>query len=306
MSLFRRHLPAVVILALFVGLGITYSLVVPIFESPDELYHYPFVAHMAQGGALPVQRPNQGMMWQQEGSQPPLYYVLAGALTSWLDVDDLPIVYRLNPHARVGIPLAHDNKNMVVHTDREAFPWTGAVLGIHLARLFSLLLATGTLLCTYRIALDIFPHTPILPLAALAFNAFIPMFIFISASVNNDNLVILLSSVTLLMLVRIIQRGASRRFLVLLGVVIGLACLTKLSAARIGADGGTGAAAARFLRSAAISLDGDKVTGCGCQGHAERQPVEKASTMGCRLRAILRSGGVDRRLVVSAQLATLW
>ena len=104
------------------------------------------------------------------------------------------------------------------------------MLGIHLARLFSLLLATGTLLCTYRIALDIFPHTPIMPLAALAFNAFIPMFIFISASVNNDNLVILLSSVTLLMLVRIIQRGASRRFLVLLGVVIGLACLTKLSA----------------------------------------------------------------------------
>ncbi len=104
------------------------------------------------------------------------------------------------------------------------------MLGIHLARLLSLLLATGTLLCTYRIALDVFPHTPIIPLAALAFNAFIPMFIFISASVNNDNLVILLSSVTLLMLVRIIQRGASRRFLVLLGVVIGLACLTKLSA----------------------------------------------------------------------------
>ncbi|MCU0500148.1 MAG: glycosyltransferase family 39 protein [Anaerolineae bacterium] len=230
MNLFRRHLPAVVILALFVGLGIIYSLSVPIFESPDELYHYPFVSHMAQGGALPVQRPNQGMMWQQEGSQPPLYYFLAGALTSWLDVDDLPIVYRLNPHARVGIPLAHDNKNMVVHTDREAFPWTGAVLGIHIARLFSLLLATGTLLCTYRIALDIFPHTPILPLTALAFNAFIPMFIFISASVNNDNLVILLSSVTLLMFVRIIQRGASWRFLVLLGVTIGLACLTKLSA----------------------------------------------------------------------------
>jgi len=230
MSVFRRHRAAGAILVLFIGLGITYSLVVPIFEAPDELYHYPFVAHMAQGGALPVQRPNQGRMWQQEGSQPPLYYVLAGALTSWLDVDDLSIVYRLNPHARVGIPLAHDNKNMVVHTDREVFPWTGAVLGIHLARLLSLLFAMGTLLCTYRIALDVFPRSSVIPLAALAFNAFIPMFIFISASVNNDNLVILLSSVTLLMLVRVIQRGASRRFLVLLGVVIGLACLAKLSA----------------------------------------------------------------------------
>ena len=306
MSLLRRHLLAIVILALFVGLGITYSFVVPIFEAPDELYHYPFVAHMAQGGALPVQRPDQGMMWQQEGSQPPLYYVLAGALTSWLDVDDLLTIYRLNPHARVGIPLAHDNKNMVVHTDREGFPWSGAVLGIHLARLFSLLLATGTLLCTYRIALDVFPHTPMLPLAALAFNAFIPMFIFISASVNNDNLVILLSSVTLLMLVRIIQRGASRRFLVLLGVVIGLACLTKLSALGLVPMAGLALLLRTFFVPQRYLLDGDKVTGCGCRGHAERQPVEEVSAMGCRLRAILRSGGVDRRLVVSAQLATLW
>jgi hypothetical protein len=230
MCTLKRHWAAVIILASFVGLGFIYSLVVPIFESPDELYHYPFVAHLAQGGALPVQRADQWMMWLQEGSQPPLYYVLAGALTSWLKVDDLPSIYRLNPHARVGIPLAHDNKNIVVHTEREAWPWTGAVLGIHLARLFSLLLATGTLICTYRIAWDVFPGTPVYALAALGINAFIPMFILISASVNNDNLVILLSSLTLLMLVRVIQRGASRRFLFLIGCVIGLACLSKLSA----------------------------------------------------------------------------
>ena len=97
-------------------------------------------------------------------------------------------------------------------------------------RLLSLALAAGTLACTYRIALTIFPHAPIIAVAALAVNAFIPMFVFISASVNNDNLVIFLSSVTLLLLVRIVQRGTSRWRLVSLGAVIGLACLTKLSA----------------------------------------------------------------------------
>jgi hypothetical protein len=230
MTTLKRHWAASVILALFVALGLVYSFMVPIFEAPDELYHYPFVAHLAQGGDLPVQRADQKQLWQQEGSQPPLYYVVAGLLTSWLRVDDLPIIYRLNPHARIGIPLAHDNKNIVVHTDRETWPWHGAILGIHLVRLFSLLLASGTVLCTYGIASAIFPRDRHLAVAAMAFNAFIPMFIFISASVNNDNLVIFLSSLTLFLLVRVIQRGASRSGIVLIGVIIGLACLAKLSA----------------------------------------------------------------------------
>ncbi len=207
-----------------------YSIVVPIFETPDELSHYPFVAHLAQGGELPVQRAGQKSLWQQEGSQPPLYYALAGVLTRWLDVSDLPEVHRLNPHARVGIPLAHDNKNIIVHSEREAFPWRGVVLGIHLTRFFSLVLAIGTLLCTYALARAVVPQYPMIAIAALAINAFIPMFVFISASVNNDNLVIFLSSLTLVMLVRLVQRGATWRALVLTGVIIGLACLSKLSA----------------------------------------------------------------------------
>jgi len=229
-NLLKRHWLAASILALFLVLGVTYSVVVPIFEAPDELSHYPFVAHLAQGGELPVQRAGQKSLWQQEGSQPPLYYALAAALTSWLNVDDLPAIHRLNPHARVGIPLAYDNKNIIIHTDREAFPWRGAVLGVHLTRFFSLALAIGTLLCTYALARAVVPRHRVVAIAALAINAFIPMFIFISASVNNDNLVIFLSSLTLVMLVRLIQRGATWRYLVLIGVIIGLACLSKLSA----------------------------------------------------------------------------
>lgn len=230
MNLLRRHQAAAAILTLFVVLGVIYSIIVPVFEAPDELYHYPFVAHLAQGGGLPIQRPVHQEMWQQEGSQPPLYYVLASVLNRWLDLSDLRAIYRPNPHARVGIPLAHNNKNIVIHTDRETFPWRGAVLGIHLTRLFSLLLAVGTLLCTYHLGRVIFPADRRVAIAALAFNAFIPMFVFISASVNNDNLVIFLSSLTLVLLVRVIRRGATPRALLLIGVIIGLACLAKLGA----------------------------------------------------------------------------
>ncbi|MEN6478530.1 MAG: glycosyltransferase family 39 protein, partial [Anaerolineales bacterium] len=210
-------------LVLFLILGAIYGAVNPVMESPDEVYHYPLVKHLADGHDLPVQRQDVETLYAQEGSQPPLYYALMAGLTCWLDTDDLPALRYLNPHARPGIPLAIDNKNMVVHTSREQWPWQGATLAIHLIRLASVVLGAGTLWCGYRLARRLFPQHPLVALAALAFIAFNPMFAFISASVNNDNLVILLTSITLLQLIRLLQEGVHWPDLVLLGTLCGLA-----------------------------------------------------------------------------------
>jgi hypothetical protein len=225
-----RHWAALVILGLFLCLGVLYSTTSPIFEASDEYKHYPFVAHLAAGGGLPVQQPGQVTLWAQEGSQPPLYYMLAAALTSWINTDDLEQRLLLNPHARTGVPLAPDNKNMVIHTDDQAFPWQQTVLAVYLVRFFSILLGAGSILCTYLIGLSLFPQRRELAAGAMAFHAFLPMFLFITASVNNDNLVIFLASLALLLLVRLLLTPVSRGFLLVLGVVIGLAALTKLSA----------------------------------------------------------------------------
>lgn len=221
---------ALAILVLFVLLSLVYSVITPIFEATDEVHHYPYIEHIADGNGLPIQRPEQETLWRQEGSQPPLYYALSAALTFWIDTDDLSQVRRLNPHARIGIPLAGENKNMVLHDPRrEALPWRGTVFAMHLIRFFSLLLGTGTVWCTYRLGRAIFPHRPAVALGAMLLNALLPMFAFISGSINNDNLVTLLSSVVLLILVRVIQEGSNSRHLLLLGTIIGLACLSKLS-----------------------------------------------------------------------------
>ena len=230
MSVLRRHWIATIILCLFIGLGVLYSTATPVFEASDELNHYPFVQTLAEGNGLPVQRPGQETLWGQEGSQPPLYYALAAISTAWIDTGDLAQLLDLNPHAERGVPLAPDNKNMVLHAERERFPWQGTVLAVHLIRIISVLLAAGTVLCTYRLALDLFPKQGSIALTAMAINAFLPMYLFISASVNNDTLVVLLSSVALVMQVRLLQRGSSLFTLVALGSVIGLACLSKLSA----------------------------------------------------------------------------
>ncbi len=156
-----QRLGIAAILAIYMILGAIYSLVTPIFEPPDELSHYPVVKHIADGLGLPVQRPGSESLWQQEGSQPPAYYLLAAALTVWIDTDDLAAIHQLNPMTNLGNPLAPGNKNVVIHTDRESFPWQGTTLAVHLIRLLSLLLGAGTGYFTYRIAREIAPQRPI-------------------------------------------------------------------------------------------------------------------------------------------------
>ena len=230
MAVIHRHRSALLITCLFVALGVIYSVSSPLFEPSDEHNHYPFVQHLATGGGLPIQRAGEKTLWGQEGSQPPLYYAVAALLTSWVNTGDMDALLYRNPHDRRGVPGTADNAAMYIHTEREAFPWRDTVLAVHLIRLFSVLLGAGTILCTYTIAFWLFPGQQAVAAAAMAINAFVPMFIFISASVNNDNLVIFLSSLVLLLLVRVIRRGASAWLLLGLGGLIGLACLAKLSA----------------------------------------------------------------------------
>jgi 4-amino-4-deoxy-L-arabinose transferase-like glycosyltransferase len=231
----KRHWAIALILTAFIALGITYSLVTPIFESPDEIYHYFFIKHLTDGKGLPVQNPEDPGLWEQEGSQPPLYYLMGALTTFWSDTSDAEDLLWCNPQANIGTPLDPGNKNVIVHTQREGFPFRGAVLAIHLVRLLSVLLGAGTVFLTYKLALEVFPDHEHLALGAAAINAFIPQFLFISGSVNNDNLVAFLSSLALLLLIRNTQYGIRGLFVlriaycVLLGLVLGLACLSKLS-----------------------------------------------------------------------------
>ena len=219
----------IAILALYLLIGLTHSIVNPVFESSDEWSHYPFVENVAQGRGLPVQEPGKETLWRHEGSQPPLYYLMMGALTGWIDTSDLPQIMRANPHARIGIPLARDNKNMIVHTDAERWPWRGTVLAVHLVRIASVLMGAVTVLFTYLIARELAPDEPGVALLAMGLNATLPMFAFITGSVNNDNITYMISAVAFLLILRASRRPPIPRDLILLGIVLAVAALSKLS-----------------------------------------------------------------------------
>jgi hypothetical protein len=186
----RRHGPILLILLMFLGLGGAYSVVNPLFESPDEVWHYEYVRWLVEGNGLP--RPEQvgTAAWHQEGSQPPLYYLAAALITAPIPTDNAAAVIRYNPHAAVGLPDAFGNKNIMLHGAADAWPWRGVTLAAHIARFFSLLLGALTVLSAYGITRAISPGRTATATLASAFVAFNPQFLFISAAVNNDNLVI--------------------------------------------------------------------------------------------------------------------
>ena len=224
------------ILAVFTALGVTYSVVVPPFEASDEKWHYPMVKYVADNGALPVQVPGVETPWRQEGSQPPLYYALAAAATFWIDTSDVDVVRHLNPHVDPGAT-PDGNVNLAVHRPAwESFPWRGTVLAIHLVRLLSVLMGVAAVYLTYLVARRVVPGEPALALGAAAIHAFTPMYVFISGSVNNDNLVVPLSNLALLLMITLIDpkskiqnpKSLFVRYLTL-GCVLGLAALAKTS-----------------------------------------------------------------------------
>jgi 4-amino-4-deoxy-L-arabinose transferase-like glycosyltransferase len=220
-----------VLVAVFVSFGLVYETVTPVFEAGDEQFHYAYVKHIADGLGLPLQDPAHVQPWRQEGSQPPLYYILGAAASAWIDTGDVGERLRLNPHAIVGVPAygSNDNRNMIVHSEVEQFPYQRTTLAVHLLRWLSLLMGAATVFATYRLALRVAGGTVVALLSA-AIVGFNPMFLFLSAAVNNDNLVILLSTLSIWQMVRIWQDGAAARKLLLLGVLVGLAVLSKLRA----------------------------------------------------------------------------
>ena len=233
------------LLAIFVILATIYSIAIPPFEASDELWHYPMVKYVADHWALPVQDPENVGPWRQEGSQPPLYYFIAALATFWIDTSDMARVRHLNPHADNGIATPDGNINLITHDpEAEGFPWHGTTLALHLIRFLSVLMGTATIFLTYRLSLELMPDKPDVALVAAAVNGFTPMFVFVSGAVNNDNLVIPLCSLALLLMVRLMRTAQDpqpamdfktsvvreiRRF-TSLGVVVGLALLTKESA----------------------------------------------------------------------------
>ncbi|MBN1310085.1 MAG: glycosyltransferase family 39 protein [Anaerolineae bacterium] len=231
------------VLAAFVALAVGFSLG-PILEGPDEIEHYRFVRLLADTWQLPNR-----MTINHEYHQPPLYYAIAALLKMPIDDPDFDAIEAyLNP---AGIVVAtfrgpnwrvqpgYDNRNFIIHSRAENFPYqSGAARAVHVVRLLSVVLGLGTLVTCYAVAGLLWPERPDRRLAVLGIVAFWPLFVYTSSYVTNDALLIFLSTLALYLTMRQVRDGPTLRSAVTLGVVLGCALLSKISALMLAAPVG--------------------------------------------------------------------
>lgn len=183
--------------------GILYALVSPPFSAPDEKGHYDYLASLYEHGLR--------MIEGREKGQPPLYYLLCLPVFSAFagQTSDFQVY-----------ALAANNVSLA------------SLLAV---RCFSALLTATTVPLAYWTARELCPGDRFVTLGAAAFVALVPAYGWVGASINNDSLASVFSSVVVLLLVRGIARGFTLRSCLLVVAIAAAGVGTKSTALPVAA-----------------------------------------------------------------------
>ncbi len=200
----------------------------PIFEAPDEVWHYAYVRWLALGQGLPA-LDNDASGAHQEVAQPPLYYLVASAISRPLSDTELSALMQHNPGFGFQAPgTSADNKNMLIHDESTAWAWTGSAGAIRATRVTSWLFGLIAVLATWALGYEV-TGSRRWALVTAALVAFQPQFVLISSVISNDSAAAALATVALWLATRSLNRRPTPLSALLAGGVAGLAILTKVS-----------------------------------------------------------------------------
>ena len=184
----KKILAIILIFALF--LRITFALIVPIFEKPDEYSHFGYIDFVSDNKKLPVQQEGQR---SSEFYQPPFYHILASSILSLIKIF---------------------TQNIWIH--------------VIYMRILSVIVSMFTLYFIYKMASLIF-HNNNLVLGIVAFAAFLPSHINMNSTVTNANFGYLTATLIMYLLLNILIKGENKNKIILLGIIAGISLLTRLT-----------------------------------------------------------------------------
>lgn len=218
----RWFLP--LLLAARLAVGLTYSLITPIWEAYDEDGHFAYAYYVARHGTLlQPGDPEAEQVWEK--FQPPLYYILAALPLTAFDFDQPLPARAQNPFLRDGTTY-----NYALHPDRLQGRDYQIALAVLTVRAVGVLLSTLSVFFVYRAACLIWPMEATTAWTAALVYAFWPQFLFVGSMVTNDALVTVLSAIAFYFALQLICTGFRLRYALPLGGLLGCALLTKLNA----------------------------------------------------------------------------
>ncbi len=234
----RRHGLLLLITISYVILAGLNSITIPLSKAPDEYVHFLYSRFIVENGRLPVTVAERQVAGYK-ADQPPLYYGLVALATGWIETEGPPTLKMTWDSSRRKLVDIVLPRAMIVRTEDETWPYRGEILAWMVGRWFSIFLGVVTIVLVYMIALENFsvpsakpqmPNPNFLALTAAATLAFIPRFTFISAVLNDENLLGVIIGLYFLGIVRLVKDQGGFWNLALVGVTMGLAVVTKYSA----------------------------------------------------------------------------
>jgi 4-amino-4-deoxy-L-arabinose transferase-like glycosyltransferase len=223
-SIIEHPLP--VIVAGYVVLAFAFVWLVPPFEAPDETGHLFYIDFVARHLALPNQYDSARSV-EGEGHQFPLYYVLMAPLVrESLGDDSVDLRPRVNRDASGSPPTGARPK--FIHVGPDIFVASDDEAMFYALRVLSVALGAATVVTAWFVAGELVASRD-QRILATALVATLPQFLFISASINNDNLANLLIALATLFMLHF-SRSPAAGNASLLGLTLGLALCAKKSA----------------------------------------------------------------------------
>lgn len=208
----------------FVAMALVWGFCLPAFEGADEQNHYAFMIFLKDHWRLPRQLPLPSEV-TGEGHQPPLYYALGAA---WLACFH-PDATFVEPPKR---PDRYFNRQPIFFAqDNGPYPgaWPSSHSPVHEIRAVQVILPLASLACLWLLLTAIGVDDGA-GRAAFALMALNPAWCQLAGALNNDHVAITAFSAALLLMAVIAAEGRCRPWIPpVLGVVLGLGALAKLS-----------------------------------------------------------------------------
>lgn len=189
------------IVLVYLALGLAFAHVVPAWQAPDEPAHYNYVKYLADHAQLPILQQGDYPTTGPPGPRAALTNIAA---------------YRYESHQP---PLYYAIAAVVYKAG-------GRLLAL---RMLSVLLGAALLVLVASCTLLVFPGWFAGALAAAAFVAFLPMHLFMTASVDNDTLSEVVLSALLLLFLAVAGGRTFRGVWIVLGALCAAALLAKVT-----------------------------------------------------------------------------
>src|SRR5688572_4959843 len=206
-----------VIFCLYFLLAVGYSLLMPIWEAPDEGAHFHLAWYLARKDQYAPEEKNY------EATQPRAYYYFGSVIIRALD--------KINPDFS-DYTYPHEFKYNIRIPERR-FDWNAEnyrfLLGVYMLRWVNILFGALALWLNWKAFQVITPDSPWLRITALALMALTPQYLHIMSSVNNDTLGTVVGALLFYLVIRVVKEPANWLALLTVILAIILPLTTKLT-----------------------------------------------------------------------------